>query len=221
MSKQQLRFTWSNTRICNYLKKRNLDWMKEYDSMGLMPIHAMCREGDLDTVTKLIENQCDVNALDHHGWNAIFRTSFHVNSNQLKIAKLLLMNGADLHIRDNKGWCPMVYVHQNTALLKLFIEYKVDVNMLLWDDFMKEDTALKHCLSDNEPERVQLLLDAGARYPIRLLQRPDMYSWRGTECHSILKRHHYTNLLSILRSCSILKKVPVELIRELYTFIIF
>ena len=101
-----------------------------------MDIFEAARTGDLETVSKLIHEGADVNALDKHGTPAIYYAAWH---DKLDVLKLLLDSGADvnkavdLELGSNSGRSDWTALHvatewSNLNAINLLLDYGANIN---------------------------------------------------------------------------------------------
>jgi len=70
------------------------------------PIHEAARAGDLEALTRLIEEGADVNAARPDG---ITPLHWAAQEGRIEVVRLLLSRGADPSIRAGNGWTPLHY----------------------------------------------------------------------------------------------------------------
>ncbi len=132
-----------------------------------MDIFEAARTGDLETVSKLIHEGADVNALDKHGTPAIYYAAWH---DKLDVLKLLLDSGADvnkavdLELGSNSARSDWTALHgaatqYRREAIKLLLDYGSNINATSYSG----RTPL-FCAMDEmeEAETAELLIRHGA-----------------------------------------------------------
>lgn len=120
-------------------------------------------------ITKQIQNIIrmgnDINGKDSNGDTILIKSCIEKNQNSLEIVSFLLSRGADVNVRDNKGWAPLFHAsaQYQLDLVKLLLSKGADVNVR--DN--NGASALKTVcwfpqLDDKKMEIVRLLIHAGA-----------------------------------------------------------
>ncbi|KAL9609152.1 MAG: hypothetical protein Q9167_006064 [Letrouitia subvulpina] len=71
---------------------------------GRTPTHAAARAGSLSALVELLKYSPNVNAQDAFGCTPLMNALS--KSNNFKVVKFLIENGADANIPNTKGWCP-------------------------------------------------------------------------------------------------------------------
>ena len=126
-------------------KKEDLDLIKA------------CKDGDLDTVKKLIGNGANVNAKNHYGWTALIEASM---SGHLKIVQYLVEIGKDKKIyidaKDNDGSTALIWASRDghPETVKYLLENDADINV----KNCSNSTALIEASSIGHLEIVQCIL---------------------------------------------------------------
>ena len=101
---------------------------QEYKDLYLI---KACKDGDLDTVKKLIENGANVNAKNHYGWTALIEASM---SGHLKIVQYLVEIGKDKKIdidaKDNDGSTALIWASRDghSETVKYLLEKGACIN---------------------------------------------------------------------------------------------
>jgi ankyrin repeat protein len=145
---------------------------------------------NIRTIKRLIQRGADVEYReDTWGTTALF---FAVSNDRLDICRLLLDRGADVNFKSYYAWTPLMYAafNLNIEILKLLLNYGANVND-------KNDvglTAIHYTLNDE---------DYNGRYINQIL------SWRGAKT----KFRDIDGLLLFIYH----RKIPMDLIREIYT----
>lgn len=116
------------------------------------------KEGDMDTLKRLVAAGADVNSASKNG-----RTALHYLIEQhLHVARYLLDNKADPNVVDHYGFTPCFFASELPKTLALLIEYKADVvnPIMKWD----KKTTLHFAMEQGgNIDCVRMLLAAGAR----------------------------------------------------------
>ncbi|SFS73211.1 ankyrin repeat domain-containing protein [Paenibacillus sp. BC26] len=76
------------------------------DDLGLTALHYACQNNHLDIVRLLLKYNTEINIKDIHGNNSLFKAVFNSRGNG-EIIKLLIMNGADQHSKNNYDVSPL------------------------------------------------------------------------------------------------------------------
>jgi len=93
-------------------------------SASLAALFGAARKRNLKDATALLGNGADVNRVDKHG-----RTALMV-AISIEIARLLTEHGAEIEVRDNNGWTPLMHaaINNDADLIKFFAERGADLN---------------------------------------------------------------------------------------------
>ena len=94
---------------------------------GWTPLHWAASQGQLETISTLLEKGAEVNAQDNNLWTPLHEA---VSNSDLKTIARLLEQGADVNIQDKNLWTPL---HESVTIndLKtaiLLLEQGADVN---------------------------------------------------------------------------------------------
>jgi len=122
------------------------------------PLKNAARNGHIDVVRYLIKQCADVNAFGRHQTTPL--TSAAYNGHK-EIIELLLEHGADLtHETTKNHWGLLHYAayHGHIDVAKFLIDKGINLNKESQDDW----TALEMAVTENYPDVLKLLLDAGA-----------------------------------------------------------
>mgnify|MGYP002518656156 FL=1 len=101
---------------------------QEYKDLYLI---KACKDGDLDTVKKLIENGANVNAKNHYGWTALIEASM---SGHLKIVQYLVElekdKKVDIDAKDNDGSTALIWASRDghSETVKYLLEKGACIN---------------------------------------------------------------------------------------------
>ena len=71
-----------------------------------MALFKACRDGEVDTVERLLDSGTNVNEQDNFGGTALMYASSH---GHLDVVRLLLDSGANVNERDNDGWTALIF----------------------------------------------------------------------------------------------------------------
>jgi hypothetical protein len=77
------------------------------------PLHDAVKAGDLNEVTRLLQQGVDVDIRDEHMWRPFMHAVF---GGHLKIVEFLITNGADIDAQDNDGMTPLHVAAWNDSL---------------------------------------------------------------------------------------------------------
>jgi ankyrin repeat protein/ppGpp synthetase/RelA/SpoT-type nucleotidyltranferase len=86
-----------------------------------------CREGDLQTVKRLLEDGVDVNAKDEHGWTALYQASMDGHD---KVVEQLIKHDVDVNAKDEDGLTALYWASRRgyDKIVKQLVKHDVDVN---------------------------------------------------------------------------------------------
>ncbi|KAL9038878.1 MAG: hypothetical protein Q9214_005106 [Letrouitia sp. 1 TL-2023] len=129
---------------------------------GRTPTHAAARAGSLLALVELLKYSPNVNAQDAFGCTPLMNALS--KSNNLKLIKLLIENGADANIPNTKGWCPthVLATYEYASLLRYLHTHGADMDVADNDGM----TPLSHaiCNRANNALRVLLSLEPPVRH---------------------------------------------------------
>ena len=193
-------------QLHNYVKKGDLRTVKHLvenrqinidakDNQGMTPLHrATTFKKDIhsDIVNYLIKKGADVNTVD-----ANQNTPLHSVvrfSNNHKTLRILLRNGANPNVFNNKGFGPLNYAieHNKIKTVKILIENEANFETENWHNNF---TPLKQAITKENKQIVDFLIKRGAKCTIQdMLQTYDLF-WKQ-------KRSNYIDrfILKLLRS---------------------
>lgn len=100
---------------------------------GLLPLHIVASSGNYNLVPLLLEYGADVNQLDKlNKWSSIFYSVF---TNDLKMTKTLIDNGADFNLKDEDGFNPLYYSiwEGNISVFNILLESMRKKNMIKYN----------------------------------------------------------------------------------------
>ena len=139
------------------------------DKFGNTPLHnatSFVEEND-DVISLLLDKGADVNAENYKKWTPLRRVCLRGHQ---KIAKILLKNNINTHVRSEGGWTPLLEVvtgnfsgnrsASRKELLKLLLEYDSSSRVINAREAYGE-TALHIATKKNQKEIVQILLEYG------------------------------------------------------------
>ena len=159
-----------------YLKEgEHIDVLGEYDCT---PLHYACREGNLEIVKFLLENNSNLNKKNRYSTlYPIFDALASQNEKVLfPMIKLLLDSGADINSSDSFGNTLLHHAveKENEALIELFITMGCNVNQTFRHD---KDTPLHYaCFQKNEKLISTLIKNGASRELINLYNKtPESY----------------------------------------------
>ena len=139
---------------------------RTHDNSGNTPLHFAASGGHLEVVRILLELKVDVNSLSRKGLTPLYEV---MNSPWRKgtpgIVRLLLINGADVHTRDDNGNTPLHFTASegDLELARIILERSADVNSQNNDGL----SALLLALKRGNLEVARLLLDHNADVHMR------------------------------------------------------
>ncbi|MBF01234.1 MAG: hypothetical protein CMP77_14845 [Flavobacterium sp.] len=99
----------STTFAANVSTAQKVEFVREYKNMTPLCV-AICK-GDLETVKKFIEYGADVNEKSNGATPLMLAARY----NQVEMIKLLLENGANLRLEDQKGFTAIKYAELSNA----------------------------------------------------------------------------------------------------------
>lgn len=91
---------------------------------------SACKTGDMETVVRICSVKEHINSANSNGWNPLIVA---VYNNQIEIAKYLIMNGADIRVRNNNGTSLLMYAKDayfnfnDITLFKMLYELGLDI----------------------------------------------------------------------------------------------
>lgn len=126
--------------------------------MGAMPLHLLCAQEQLLSASFLLGHGVDVNAQDRAGDSALH---YSVVSAAVHAVRLLIENGADIHIRNLRGQLPLHCIGlcraEKSVLCDVFRPFLVDRQSIVGLD-SKDLTPLHEAVRLNNLQAVQTLL---------------------------------------------------------------
>jgi nitroimidazol reductase NimA-like FMN-containing flavoprotein (pyridoxamine 5'-phosphate oxidase superfamily) len=92
-------------------------------------LHDAVEAGDLNEVTRLLQQGVDVDIRDEHMWRPFMHAVF---GGHLKIVEFLITNGADIDAQDNDGMTPLHVAAWNDSLgiAQLLMQHGANINVL-------------------------------------------------------------------------------------------
>lgn len=139
------------------------------DKFGNTPLHnatSFVEEND-DVISLLLDKGAGINAENYKKWTPLHRVCLRGHQ---KIAKILLKNNINTHVRSEGGWTPLLEVvtgnfsgnrsASRKELLKLLLEYDSSSRVINAREAYGE-TALHIATKKNQKEIVQILLEYG------------------------------------------------------------
>lgn len=96
--------------------------------MSVNTLLKACKDGNFDEAKRLIDAGVDVNAMDAHGWTPLY---WACNMGHVKVAKLLIKNGANVNSNENEYKTTPLHVGCQQflpRLAELLIKNGADVN---------------------------------------------------------------------------------------------
>ncbi|OMJ86173.1 hypothetical protein SteCoe_12377 [Stentor coeruleus] len=106
------------------LKRVNINEKNENGYSGLA---LAVRNGYLDIVYELIQEEADINSVNEAGQSILFLACWH---NREEIVTILLGSGALVNVPDNRGWTPlMISVYHNYySIVQILLDHGADPN---------------------------------------------------------------------------------------------
>ena len=121
-------------------------------------LHQAALNGNKEEVTRLLEEDLNVDSKDPDGRTALMYASFN---GYTEIVRELLTIGSEVNMRDNYGRTPLMFASsgQFPETVKLLLQNKAEPNMA---DGEEHFTALMYAAAEGHLEVVKLLLDNNA-----------------------------------------------------------
>jgi ankyrin repeat protein len=95
------------------------------------PIHDAAKEGNLETIKKLVKDGADVKAKDYKGITPLYyAANYNSEHEKIDIVKFLINNGANVNAKNNEGMTPLhiaVYF-ENLDVVKFLVVNGADIN---------------------------------------------------------------------------------------------
>lgn len=141
------------------------------DTRGRTALYLAAERGDLDAVSRLIEQGAVIDARDNCRWTPLMRAA---QNGHLPVVRELLATGAELNAQDKEGYNALILsvitAQQSVVeyLLEQGIERDVQDDKLGW-------TALMWAAKEGRVELVGLLLDKGADKTIQAVTGKTAY----------------------------------------------
>jgi uncharacterized protein len=122
------------------------------------PIHDAARQGDLDALTKLLDQGVPLEARDATGETPLLAASLTGRS---KLVAVLIEKGADIRARNNRGLTPLHAAAYTGYLdvVKLLVQAGADVNDA---ENLFKVTPLIVAAEENHVDVIKFLIDHGA-----------------------------------------------------------
>lgn len=127
---------------------------EDYELKGLTPLMIAASESELATMSKLINEEGDIDAVDENGTTALQWAVFY---RQYDAAKLLIESGSDIDIADDYGDTSLLTATQNedTKMVKLLLSYGADKSIENSEGYIAEEYALEY----GDDKTAELLAD--------------------------------------------------------------
>ena len=110
----------------------------------------------------------EINRQNEHGWTALMiAVRNYLSGNNKAIVKLLLKHGADVNLRDKKGYSALLWSYffnngHNFELVELLIKHGANVNFQQFNGFSILMIMAEYSCQDNNLRVIKLLLEHGA-----------------------------------------------------------
>lgn len=146
----------------------------------------------VDILLYLIEYyKVDVNAKDKYGSTALMYASYKSNK---KVAKVLIDHNADVNVKSNDGWTPLMNLalgdyNYDIEIAKLLLDKGANIN----DTSNGGNTVLHISASWNKYDLVALLLSNGAN--------PNIKNKDGKTAYDIAVEKKYDDIVKLLEKC--------------------
>ena len=116
-----------------------------------------CKQGNIEDVKRLLEQNVDVNAKDNYGQTALMLAE---GEGHTEIVEILIDNGADVNAKDIYGKTALMWaaINGHTEIVEILIDNGADVNAKDNDG----QTALMLAEGEGHTEAAKLLIDNGA-----------------------------------------------------------
>lgn len=99
--------------------------VNEKNENGYSGLALAVRNGHLDVVEALIDEEADINSVNEAGQSILFLACWH---NREELVKILIVAGAFVNIPDNRGWTPLIIAayHNYLGIVQILIENGAD-----------------------------------------------------------------------------------------------
>jgi ankyrin repeat protein len=127
--------------------------------MSVNTLLKACKDGNFDEAKRLIDAGVDVNAMDAHGWTPLY---WACNMGHVKVAKLLIKNGANVNSNENEYKTTPLHVGCQQflpRLAELLIKNGADVNSKNRYGYTPLHLT---CLTNSDVRIAELLIKNGA-----------------------------------------------------------
>ena len=116
------------------------------------PLHAAAKRGDVDAITRLLDDGAEVDRANENGITALFFACMH---GHVDAARLLLEKGADVHHRVNSGHTCLnvACCCDHIAVVQLLLDNGADLNVADNDG----DTPMANAKTEGHTAIVKLL----------------------------------------------------------------
>ena len=176
---------YQETPLMTAFKVKRPEYVKELLKYGANPnhqisrlrgntlLHEVCKSGDISMVKVLLNHGADVNGLGMDNRTPLHSTVLCHLDNTYQIIEELLLNGADINLKDNNNETVIHYAaYQGTIQENLFQELVKkcdDPNVV---DAVEGKTPLHNAIEGGSESKVKILLDHGADPYIRDFDNP-------------------------------------------------
>lgn len=141
-------------------------WEPAFETAEMELVYSVYRR-NYSRTKELLKAGTDPNTLDFRGESLIFKV---VNQRNLRMAELLVENGINLHVRDNKGQSPLgringSYHSSRETMMDYLLERGIDPNDATPEDLKQKKpywTPLMKAADSGNSFRCRRLLEAGA-----------------------------------------------------------
>ena len=170
------------------------------DKKGSTPLHAAARGGSVAAARVLLKTGADPNFRDNMGHTALMISACSGNTCDVEITKLLVKHGADLTLCSDSGedCAHLASSCGRFRVLKLFLEYGMDINSLDKHGF----TGIMRAAQKIDLDTVEKLIEMGADLNVK--------TKRGEDLSSIIARYHGLRQKKILDIIAGINRLKAE-----------
>ena len=124
----------------------------------LTELFESIKSGDNNTARHLCKCSSIINAKDKHGWSPLIIAVYNGN---IDMAKYLVNNGADIHVKNNNGTNLLMYAKNNavdTGDLRI-LEYVLSLGLDLLEQDYEGFSVIDYVRNEDVPVKVRELLE--------------------------------------------------------------